>query len=54
MPPAVHRASHSARVMMNGNGACGNNAMISTATAAPSVVPTTWAKLRCKVMPPRG
>lgn len=39
---------------MNGSGAWGKIAMISTATTAPRVVPMTWPKLRARVMPPRG
>ncbi|MNI57417.1 hypothetical protein D3C73_1124770 [compost metagenome] len=40
--------------MRKGSGAWGKIAMISTATAAPRVVPMTWPKLRASTMPPRG
>ncbi|MNS38627.1 hypothetical protein D3C72_708840 [compost metagenome] len=39
---------------MNGSGAWGKIAMINTATAAPSVVPITWPKLRASTMPASG
>ncbi|MNG31160.1 hypothetical protein D3C84_1169090 [compost metagenome] len=39
---------------MKGIGAWGNKAMITTAMAAPAAVPSTWAKLRLRVMPANG
>ncbi|MNT50096.1 hypothetical protein D3C72_1869970 [compost metagenome] len=50
----MHSASHRDKVMRKGSGAWGKIAMITTATAAPRVVPMTWPKLRASTMPPRG